>query len=73
MIISSYAKFCRNLLKRFEEDQFHHVFDIITGDETWFYHYDSETREQSKTDPRPTKVHRSKRMMTMFLMKSDYH
>ncbi|CAF4608607.1 unnamed protein product, partial [Rotaria sp. Silwood2] len=55
------------------------VFDIITGDESWFYHYDPELKEQSKvwmstTDPRPTKIHRTKsagkRMVAIFFMKS---
>ena len=36
----------RRLLKRFEESQSRHVFDIITGDESCFYHYDSELKEQ---------------------------
>ena len=39
-------QFCRHLLKRFEEGQFRPVFDIITGDESCFYHYDPELREQ---------------------------
>jgi histone-lysine N-methyltransferase SETMAR len=73
-------EFCRHSLKRFEEGQSRRVFDIITGDESWFYHYDPETKEQSKvwvskTDPRPTKVHRNKssgkRMVAVFFMKSS--
>ena len=72
-------QFCRQSLKRFEEGQSRRVFDIITGDEAWFYHYDPELKEQSKvwiltTDQRPTKVHRSKsagkRMVATFFMKS---
>ncbi|CAF3902704.1 unnamed protein product, partial [Rotaria sp. Silwood2] len=64
---------------RFEEGQSRCVFDIITGDESWFYHYDPELKEQSKvwmstTDPRPTKIHRTKsavkRMVAIFFMKS---
>ncbi|CAF1222079.1 unnamed protein product [Rotaria magnacalcarata] len=48
------------------------------GDESWFYHYDPELKEQSKvwmstTDPRPTKVHRNKsagkRIVAIFFMK----
>jgi hypothetical protein len=54
-------------------------FDIITGDESWFYHYDPKTKEQSKvwiskTDSRPAKVHRNtcaeKRMVVIFFVKS---
>ncbi|CAF4976569.1 unnamed protein product [Rotaria sp. Silwood1] len=71
--------FCRHSLNRFEEGQSCHVFNIITGDESWFYHYNPETKEQSKvwkskTDPCPTKVHRKKssgkRMVAVFFMKS---
>jgi histone-lysine N-methyltransferase SETMAR len=55
------VQFCRQSLKKFEEGQSRHVFDIITGNESWLYHYDPKTKEQSKvwaskTDPRPTKV-----------------
>ncbi|CAF4782647.1 unnamed protein product, partial [Rotaria sp. Silwood2] len=69
-----------NLRKMFEERQSRCVFDIITGDESWFYHYDSKLKEQSKvwlstTDPSPTKIHRTKsagkRMVAIFFMKSD--
>ncbi|CAF4222144.1 unnamed protein product [Rotaria sp. Silwood2] len=72
-------QFCHHSLKRFEEGQSRCVFDIITGDESWFYHYDPELKEQSKvwmatTDPRPTKIHRTrsagKRMVASFFMKS---
>ena len=35
-----------NSLKRFEEGQSRRVFDIITGDEFWFYHDDRELKEQ---------------------------
>ncbi|CAF3218993.1 unnamed protein product [Rotaria sp. Silwood2] len=73
-------QFCHHSLKMFEERQSRCVFDIITGDESWFYHYDSELKEQSKvwlstTDPSPTKIHRTKsagkRMVAIFFMKSD--
>ena len=40
------VQFCRHLLKGFEEDRSHRVFDIITGDESCFYHYDPEVKEQ---------------------------
>ncbi|CAF1553891.1 unnamed protein product [Rotaria sordida] len=72
-------QFCRYSLNRFEEGQSRRVFDIITDDESWFYHYDHETKERSKvwvskTVTRPTKVHRNessgKRMVAIFFMKS---
>ena len=40
------VQFCRHSLKRFEEGQSRHVFDVITGDESCFYHYDPELKEQ---------------------------
>ena len=72
-------QYCRRLLKRFEEDRSRRVFDIITGDESCFYHYDPEVKEQwkgclSTTDQRPSKVHwnksAGKRMVAVFFMKS---
>ena len=39
-------QFCHHSLKRFEEGRSHRVFDIITGDESCFYHYDPEVKEQ---------------------------
>ena len=39
-------QFCLHSLKRFEEDRSRRVFDIITGDEFCFYHYDPELKEQ---------------------------
>ena len=65
-------------MKRFEQGRSRRVSDIVTGDESWFHHYDSETKQQSKTwvskdDPRPTKVRRNKsfrkRMIAIFFMK----
>ncbi|CAF0752516.1 unnamed protein product [Didymodactylos carnosus] len=72
-------QFCRDSLEGFEGDQFRHVFDLITGDESWLYHYAPITKEQStvwisQTNPRPTKVHRykssGKRMVATFFIKS---
>ena len=39
-------QFCRHSLKRFEEGRSRRVFDIITGDESCFYHDDPELKEQ---------------------------
>ncbi len=54
-------EFCQQSLKRFEEGRSHLVFDIVIGDEPWFYHYDPTTKEQSEvwvseSDLRTTKV-----------------
>ncbi len=60
---------CKDLLKR-QDDILGHV---ITGDETWVYQYDPETKRQSaqwKTanSPRPKKFRQSKsRVKTMLL------
>ena len=39
-------QFCHYSLKRFEEGRSRPVFDIITGDESCFYYYDPELKEQ---------------------------
>ena len=39
-------QFCCQSLKKFEEGRSRRVFDIITGDESCFYHYDPELKEQ---------------------------
>jgi len=36
------------MIKKFNSGQRKHVCDIITGDETWIYYYDLETRSQCK-------------------------
>ena len=72
-------QFCRQTLERFEGGRSRRVFDIITGDESWFYHFDPETKQQStvwipRNEPRPIKVRRNKssgkRMVAIFFMKS---
>ena len=40
------VQFCHHSLKRFEEGRSRLVFDIITGDESCFYHCDPELKEQ---------------------------
>ena len=40
------VQFCRHSLKRFEEGRSRPVFHIINGDESCFYHYDLELKEQ---------------------------
>ena len=39
-------QFCRESSKRFKQERSRRVFDIITGDESCFYHYDPETKQQ---------------------------
>ena len=40
------VQFCRHSLKRFEDGRSRRVFDIITGNESCFYHYDPELKGQ---------------------------
>ncbi|CAF4017210.1 unnamed protein product [Rotaria sp. Silwood2] len=58
------------------------VYDIITGEESWFYYYDPKTKRQSQVwvasnDPHPTKVRRQrsvgKQMFAIFFMKSCFN
>ena len=39
-------QFQQKSVEKIWEKQFQCIFDIITGDELWFYHYDSETKEK---------------------------
>ena len=39
-------QFCCHSRKRFKEDRSRCLFDIITGDESCFYHYDPQLKEQ---------------------------
>ncbi|CAF2243321.1 unnamed protein product [Rotaria magnacalcarata] len=58
------------------------VYDIITGDESWFNYYDPEIKRQSqvwvaRTEHHPTKVRRQrsvgKHMFPIFFMKSGFN
>ena len=40
------AQFCLHSLKGFEEGRSRRVFDMITGDESCFYHYDPQLKGQ---------------------------
>jgi histone-lysine N-methyltransferase SETMAR len=56
---------CKFMLKRFDQCRSKSVAEIITGDESWIYSYDPETKQQStvwvfEDEPSPTKVVRSK-------------
>ncbi|GFR70648.1 histone-lysine n-methyltransferase setmar-like protein [Elysia marginata] len=59
----SSVSFSRNLLRRFQTEQNDFLGRIITGDETWVYSWDPETKRQSAEwrdfdKPRPEKVRR---------------
>ncbi|GFS25835.1 histone-lysine n-methyltransferase setmar-like protein [Elysia marginata] len=59
----SSVNFSRNFLRRFQNEQNDFLSRIITGDETWVYSWDPETKRQSAEwrdfdEPRPEKVRR---------------
>ncbi|KAI6652335.1 Mariner transposase [Oopsacas minuta] len=67
------------MLKRFTNGTSRAVSEILTGDETWIYHYDPETKRQSKEWVEegglpPTKVRRirsvGKQMWANFFRRS---
>lgn len=66
---------CRFMLEKFQEGRSKRIDEIITGDETWIYSYDPETKQQSSVwvfedEPPPTKVVRgrstAKQMVAVF-------
>jgi histone-lysine N-methyltransferase SETMAR len=70
------------MLEKFDRSRSKHVYDIITGDESWFYYYDPETKRQSQVrvasnDPLPTKIRRQrsagKHRFAIFFMKSSFN
>lgn len=68
---------CQELLERATNDE-NFMKTIITGDETWVYGYDVETKAQSsqwvgKNSPRPKKARMSRsNMKVMFIVFFDY-
>lgn len=56
---------CRFMLEKFDGGSSKQVFNIVTGDESWIYNYDPETKQQStvwvfEKEEMPTKVIRGK-------------
>lgn len=41
------VKWCKEMLDRFNRGASHLVYNIVTGDETWIYSYEPETKQQS--------------------------
>ncbi len=69
------------MLKKFDGGQSKRVWDIVTGDETWIYQYDPETKRQSSVwvfpgDTAPQKVKRArsvgKQMIATFFSRSGH-
>jgi [histone H3]-lysine36 N-dimethyltransferase SETMAR len=56
---------CKEMLKKFDRGASKAVYNIYTGDESWIYAYEPETKQQStvwvfQEEPKPTKVIRSR-------------
>lgn len=75
------VKWCTENLKRFNSGNSNLVYDIVTGDETWIYSYEPQTKQQStvwvfQNEPKPTKVVRSrsvaKKMIACFFNKTGH-
>ena len=63
---------CLHLLERIQSDR-NFLKNVITGDETWIFEYDPETKRQSKewhtsASPRPKKARRSKSKIKSMLI-----
>lgn len=72
---------CRSMISKYENTNMWQRSDIVTGDETWIYQYDPETKLQSTVwvfddEPPPTKLRRprsaGKRMVATFFSRSGH-
>ena len=72
---------CTHTLRKFDGGRSPRVWDIVTGDETWVYQYDAETKQQSAVwvfpdENPPVKFKRnrsaSKQMIACFFAKFDH-
>ena len=41
------VSWCQFMLEKFDNGKSKHVYDIVTGDESWIYQFDPETKRQS--------------------------
>ena len=69
------------MLQKYDRGASKHVYDIVTGDESWIYVYEAESKQQStvwvfQDEPNPTKVARvrstSKQMVACFYGKTGH-
>ena len=74
-------EWCQYMLQKFDGGKSHRVWDIVTGDETYIYQYDPETKQQSSVwlfqdQAPPVKFKRarstSKQMIAVFFSKSGH-
>lgn len=72
---------CKKMFRKFNSGNSKVVFNIVTGDETWIYSYEPETKRQSavwvfEDELRPTKVVRSrsvsKKMIACFFARTGH-
>lgn len=72
---------CRFMIDKFDGGKKKNVYDILTGDETWLYNYDPETKRQStvwcfEDERTPTKCRRArssqKQMIASFFCKTGH-
>jgi [histone H3]-lysine36 N-dimethyltransferase SETMAR len=62
------VKWCKEMLRKYNKGSSKAVYDICTGDESWIYNYDPETKQQStvwvfQNEAKPTKVVRSRSVL----------
>ena len=69
------VNWCKEMIKKYNRGASNAVYNIYTGDESWIYAYEPETKQQStvwifQDEPNPTKVVRgrstSKQMVACF-------
>ena len=69
------------MIKKYDRSALKHVYDIVTGDPSWIYPYEPESKQHStvmvfQNEPNPTKVARvisaSKQMITFFCGKAGH-
>lgn len=72
---------CREMIKKYNDGASKSVYYIVTGDESWIYAYEPETKNQStvwvfQSEENPTKVTRSrstaKQMVACFFTKTGH-
>ncbi|KAG5325413.1 SETMR methyltransferase, partial [Acromyrmex heyeri] len=55
------VKWKKEMLKKFNRGRSNLIYNIVTGDETWIYSYEPESKQQStvwvfQNEPKPTKI-----------------
>ena len=75
------VKWCRQMLRRFNEGRSNEVTEIVTGDETWVYSFEPESKQQSAQwtpagGAPPNKCRRdrsaAKQMVAVFVARSGH-